>query len=414
MTISSFRKLLAPLSLGLLGAISALATGALSVLANSAAADELLLAGGGRLSGKLVNADQSPRTTYVVQLASGGTLTLARDQVRQVITESAPAAEYARLRHEQPDTVAGQWAIAEWCKEQKLTEVRRQHLARILELEPDHREARAALGYTKINGRWTTQAQHQTAMGKVLYKGTYWYPQAIEIMENRERAEKAKMLWFTNLKRWRDQIDSDKGAAAAAAITAIADPAALWALKENLANEPNEDVRLLYVKALARIGTGDAQVLLAERSLQDPSEEVRLTALDYLDDEPRYSLISLYIQGLRSGDNQVVNRSAVALSRFKDQRAIAPLIEALVTTHKYKVTTGNSSPGGISAANGSMGSGLSMGQSTKVMTRMEQNQAVLETLVVLTGGQNFRYDIEAWKSWYAGRKKNNLLDVRRS
>jgi len=398
--------LLAPLSLGMLGALWA--------LANSAAADEFLLAGGGRLSGKVVNADQTPRTTYIVQLASGGTLTLAKDQVRQVVAESAAGAEYARLRHEQPDTAAGQWAIAEWCKEQKLTDVRKQHLARILELEPDHRDARAALGYTKISGRWTTQAQHQTAMGKVLYKGTYWYPQAIEIMENRERAEKAKMLWFTNLKRWRDQIDSDKSAAASAAITAITDPAAIWALKEYLANEQNVDVRLLYVKALARIGTGDAQVLLAERSLQDPSEEVRLTALDYLDDEPRYGLTTLYIQGLRSGDNQVVNRSAVALSRFKDPRAIAPLIEALVTVHKYKVTTGNSSPGGISAANGNGGTGLNMGQSTHLVTQNEQNQAVLETLVVLTGGQNFRYDVQAWKSWYAGRKKNNLLDVRRS
>ena len=381
---------------------------------STAYGDELLLSGGGRLTGKVVNADQTPRTNYVVQLASGGTLTLAKDQVRQVIAESAADAEYARLRHEQPDTAAGQWKLAEWCKEQKLTEVRKQHLARILELEPDHREARAALGYTRIQGRWTTTAQHQTAMGKVLYKGEYHYPQAIEIMENRDRADKAKKLWQVNLKRWREQLEGDKGQAAQAAIVAIDDPAAIWALRENMQSEQNEDVRLLYVKALATIGNGDAKVLLAERSLQDPSEEVRLTALDHLDDQPRYSLISLYIQGLRSGDNAIVNRSAVALSRFKDPRSIAPLIEALVTTHKYKVTTGNSNPGGLSATNGSMGSGLSMGQSTHVITKVEQNQAVLETLVTLVGGQNFQYDIQAWKLWFAGRKKNNLLDVRRS
>jgi len=381
----------------------------------TARGDELVLAGGGRLTGKLVNADQTPRTNYIVQLASGATLTLAKDQVQKVIAESAADAEYAALRHQQSDTAAGQWALAEWCKEHKLTDQRKQHLARIIELEPDHREARAALGYSKIAGRWTTTAQHQEAMGKVLYKGVYHYPQAIEIMESRERAEKDKAMWFANLKRWRSQLGSDKGAAAAAAITAINDPAAIWALKDYLATEQNEEVRVLYVKALTTIGNADAQVLLAERSLQDPAEEVRLTALDYLEHHPRYSLTSLYIQGLRSADNAVVNRSAIALSRFKDPRAIAPLIEALVTTHKYKVTTGNSNPGAINAGNGPMGSGLSMGQSTHIVTQVEQNEAVLETLVAMAGAsQNFRYDMQAWKSWYAGRKKNKLLDLRRS
>ena len=28
--------------------------------------------------------------------------------------------------------------------------------------------------------------------------------------------------------------------------------------------------------------------------------------------------------------------------------------------------------------------------------------------------KEFGYNVEAWRSWYAGQKKNNLLDVRRS
>jgi hypothetical protein len=386
-----------------------------ATLPSTARGDELQLAGGGRLTGKIVNADQTPRTNYVVQLASGATLTLGKDQVRKVVAESTAEAEYAALRHQQPDTAAGHWALAEWCKEHKLTDQRKRHLARVIELEPEHREARTALGYNKIAGRWTTTAEHQEAMGKVPYKGGYQYRQAIEIMENRERADKAKATWFATLKRWREQLGSDRGAAASASITAINDPAAIWAIKDFLATEQNEEVRVLYVKALSTIGNADAHMLLAELSLKDDSEEVRLSALDYLEKHPRYSLTSAYIQGLRSKDNRVVNRSAIALSRFKDPRAIAPLIEALVTIHQYKVTTGNSNPGGISAANGSMGSGLSMGQSTHVITEQHRNQAVLDTLMILSGAsQNFQYDVQAWKSWFAGRKKNNLLDVRRS
>lgn len=379
-----------------------------------AAADDFLLAGGGRLSGQLANVDETPRTKYEIRLASGGVVTLAAEQVASVVRRTPEQIEYDKLRHEKPDTAEGHFELAEWCRDKKLAEERKTHLERAIELEPDHVKARAALGYNRIQGQWRTRAEHLSALGKVQYKGQWRYPQEVEIMEAKAKADLAKSTWYANLKRWRSWFGTPKQAEAIAALEGLTDPAAVPALKEYLDKEQDEDVRKYYVRGLAHIGSVPADLLLADRSLNDPSQEIRLTCLDYLDDVPQAMLVDYYIQQLRSTDNAVVNRAAVALSRFKDPRSISPLIEALVTTHKFAVTTGNSG-GSLSAAQGTGGSGISMGSSTRIVTQKLENPGVLDALVTtLEGKVNYRYDLAAWKNWYAGQKKMRLLDVRRS
>lgn len=385
---------------------------ALALPLSAARADVFLLPGGGRLEGALANGSQSPRTTYVVKLSGGATVTLGADQVEKVIARSAAELEYDRLRHDYPDTDAGQFALAEWCKDNKLVDLQKEHLRRVVELEPNHVKARALLGYNRIGGQWRTTTEHQTALGKVMYKGQWHYPQEIEIIENKSAAEKARREWFGNIDRWRKQLMTDKAEGAKASILAIADPAAVVALSDALGKEPSEDVRRLYVEALGKIGTPDAVGILLERSLNDPADEVRYTCLDQLTGKPPQVLMTYYIQNLRSPLNDVVNRAASALQKFGDERAIMPLIDALVTTHKFKITTG--SGGGMSATNSNMGSGLSMGTSTQTVTKLFENPDVLNTLVRLVPGVNYRYEVADWKQWYSGRKKNQMLDVRRN
>lgn len=379
----------------------------------AARGEVFLLAGGGRLEGELVNREQTPRSTYVIGLADGTTVTLSTEQVESVAARSVDESEYDRVRHDFPDTEAGQYALAEWCREHKLPGLQREHLRRVIELDPNHVKARSQLGYNRIGGQWRTTTEHQTAMGKVQYKGQWHYPQEIEILEAKQRADKARREWYAALDRLRKQLATERAAAAQTAITEIADPAAVAALNEALEKEPSEDVRRLYVQALAKIGTADAVALLTNRSLNDPAEEVRLTCLDLLEKQPRHAVVTFYIQNLRNPDNEALNRAAAALRRFPDPRAVPSLIDSLVTKHKFKVTTGNAG-GGLSATNGSLGSGLSMGSSTMILTQEMKNATVLDTLVRLAAGPNYLYDVAAWKQWYAGRKKNQLLDVRRN
>lgn len=377
-------------------------------------ADIFLLSDGGRIDGQWLNADEKPQTKYQIRAANGATVTLEKDAVKQVVKQSPAEIEYEALRHQHPDTVAGHWALAQWCQEQRLTDRRKLHLERILELDPNHREARSILGYAKLGGQWRTREQHLSSMGKVQHKGEWMYPQEIEILERKAEQTKQRLEWTANLKRWRDWLNGDKEGNATANITSIRDPAALPAIIQLLEDEKIPAVRVLYARALASIGGYEAQLILAEMSLYDLDDNVRAICLESLTDRPQPAIANYYIQQLQSKDNAAINRAAYALSRFKEPRAVGPLIDSLITRHKFAVTTGNSG-GGLSATNSSAGSGLSMGSSTKIIQQDLQNQDVLNTLLTLVNGEvNYQFNVEAWRQWFAGRKKSQFADARRS
>jgi hypothetical protein len=148
-------------------------------------------------------------------------------------------------------------------------------------------------------------------------------------------------------------------------------------------------------------------------------EEVRLTCLDRLQTKKRPEVIAYYVGKLRDKDNRIVNLAAIGLRRMRDPSAIGPLIDAVVTVHKFKIVK----PGGEGATSASFGSGpggkpggtgLSAGGGPTIINQPIPNQAVLDALVALTG-QNFNFDAQAWKYWYAAQKKPpEPLDARRN
>ena len=99
------------------------------------------------------------------------------------------------------------------------------------------------------------------------------------------------------------------------------------------------------LEALSKIESPTAARALAVDAIEDQLEEVRLTALEHLQKKKQNpEIVSYFISRLRDKDNRKVNRAGVALGYMKDQSAIRPLIDALVTTHEFKVTTGNGNP----------------------------------------------------------------------
>jgi hypothetical protein len=92
-----------------------------------------------------------------------------------------------------------------------------------------------------------------------------------------------------------------------------------------------------------------------------------------------------------------------------DRSAIGPLIDALITVHKFKIVTSNSGGPGSTTTTfgkgpGMGGGGMTMGQGPTYFKRDMQNQAVLDTLAVLTG-VNYGFDKRAWKNWYASQRQ---------
>lgn len=394
----------------------------LSAVAQTAPAEVFVLTGGGRVTGELLNRNESPRRQYVIQVADGSKLTLDADQVESIPRQRANEAEYERIRPTYADTAAAQWELAQWCREHKLSAQREVHLRRIIELDPNHAEAHRGLGHSQVDGRWTSREDAMIQRGYVKYKGQWKLPQEIELIEGKRKLEGSQQEWFQKLKRWRGWIGSDREEEACQNIRSIDDPVAVKALAIALRDDEAPPARLLYIEALAKIDTPEAAQAMAIASLSDPVPEVRLTCLDHLQKKRRPEVIVYYVGKLtaKKSTNDMINMAGLALGRMKDPSAVGPLIEALVTTHKFKVvkpggdgatsSTFGTGPGGSGAPGGG---GMSAGGGPTYVSQTFPNQAVLDALVAITG-QNFNFDKQAWKFWYAAQKRPpDALDGRR-
>lgn len=376
-------------------------------------AEVFVLTGGGQVTGTLLNPQESPRQKYLIQ-TDNGRITLESSQVEKVLNPSAAEREYEHLAPTFPDTVEGQWKLAEWCQEHKLAAQRRTHLERIVELDPDHAKARASLGYVKAEGKWQTQKELQESRGLVRYGDKWLTPQEVEIQKKREKSTLAQKDWNLKIRRWQDWLGTDRDAAARDNFLAITDPLAVWGLGKALQTDTRLRPRQLYAEVLAKIGTTEAIQTLTLAAVADDVEEIRLTCIDKLKVKKAPEVIAFFVSNLRHSDNAIVNRAAVALRLMNDSSAIRPLIDALVTTHKQVLNPG-ANPGSMSATFGKgVGGGLSMGGSPKVVKYEVRNQAVLEALLSLANGVNFDYDVRAWHTWYARHKPAEAVVSRRN
>jgi hypothetical protein len=122
-----------------------------------------------------------------------------------------------------------------------------------------------------------------------------------------------------------------------------------------------------------------------------------------------------YVQALKHKNNKVVNLAGEALGRIGDPGAISPLIDALVTTHKYQIQPGSGSGGtAIGATFGSGGGGLSLGgNKPKIVQKDEENPSVHQALVKLSGKQNFEFDEQAWRAWFVDLQMRQRVNMRR-
>ncbi len=396
-------------------AVALWAAGLWAAACPAADAEVFQLANGGRIEGEWLNRDDPHPQQYQIQLTSGGKVTLDAAQVKEVVKLSPDEAEYARVRGQYPDTAAGQWELAEWCRQHRLETQRKTHLQRVIELDPNNAQAHHALHQSLIDGQWQTHQETMDKEGRRLYRGRWLTPQEIEVAEEKRKVELAEKEWQWKLKMWRNWLGKKRDQEARHNIAAITDPMAVTALGKGLKNDGDVAVRLMYVEVLSKIDAPTARKVLANASMQDDEDEVRLSSLECLAKMKHDDLVPGYLSYLHSKNNVLVNRAGVALSYMKDPTSIRPLIDALVTVHSYKVTTGNPG-GGMSStfgkgpggqiAPGIGGPGLSAGSSTKIYKVPKQNQGVLDALVALTK-QNYGFDVAAWRAWYNAQKHSD-------
>ncbi len=300
-----------------------------------AQADIYVLANDGQVRGELNNTDESPRQKYVILTPEGVTVTLDRGQVKQIIPQSAAEIEFEKIRPTFADTAEDQWKLAEWCRENSLTSQRQDVLEHVIELNPDMRQARLALGYQQVDGHWMQKEQIMQQRGYVRYKGEWRLPQEVELIERRQKEDAAERQWFGTLKRWRMLAGRIRPCRSSPRFAAC-DPRSARRAGAAASIAPfgaRSSVRMLYVQALAAVGTPAAMRTLVDHSLDDGDEEIRLACLDRIVGQPTPEIVAAYVAALKSDSNVRINRAARALGRLGDKSAVGPLIDSLVTTH---------------------------------------------------------------------------------
>jgi hypothetical protein len=376
--------------------------------------DTIELANGGRIEGRVTDAP-SDRNMHVIELTAGGRLTLPRSQVARIDSTSEAEREYTELARTSPDTVDAHWKLAEWCRAHKLRDLSQQHLARILELEPNHGEARSLLGFRNQGGQWMTRDELMAARGLVKYDGKYVTRQHIELSEREREIDVSQANWKKRLEQLRRALmdrRADKSEQALAEVRAIRDPMAAAPLVALIRQENDRELKRLWIEAAAELDNQLVLDTLVQLSLEDPDEELRFQCLDFVIRSGKSGIVTPYIRALKSRDNAIINRAGAAIGQIGDREAIGPLIDALVTKHKYRETTGNSAD--QHAYTFTDGGGFSFGSAPPKIKNVDvRNPEVLGALVKLAGGVSFDYDQDQWRTWLAAQAKLNAVDVRR-
>lgn len=376
-------------------------------------ADVVQLRGGGQIEGHVARVESAKVPYAVVQPDPKLKVAIPESQINRV-AEAASLDEYRRRAAATPADAEQQYELARWCKQQQLHAQHRHHLQRAIAIDPDHARARASLGFVSHDGKWVRATELQKSRGLISVGGKYRLPAEVLISQMQRETDAKAKTWARDIDRLKKQIarGGDRGADAWAALAAIDDPTAAWAIGKDLTEGTKQprDLRMFWIGKLAQFANPPALEALVRVGLSDSDSVVREKALETLQQVAPATAIANYLPMLRSNDNAVVRRAAEALSYFPDPELALPLIDALVTEHKTVIPADQSTNVGFSG-NGS--GGLSTGGKAKTIVKRLENPPVLSLLRQLEPEVNFGYDQLSWRRYYAAKLSSYRGDIRR-
>ncbi len=378
-------------------------------------------AGGGHLAGSIKKSAVPDGSSTEIVLPDGGLLVVSPEIIKNPSVQSDAEREYFSVIPFKPDSVKSHLESATWCKERGLTGPASKHYARILELDPENEATHRLLGHVKENGIWMSAKDRLESRGLVRFGGQVMSLQQKELEEKRSEVKKTVLALKKDIRKFYSGIKNGNSEAEEA-LKKIQDPYALAILTDLLQNEESPEIRRLLAQVMGGIGTPAALIDLGTIALQDVNADVRLTALEQIKKKTIAvpGAIEYFKRGLLSPNNEMVNRAGEALGFLDATSAIPNLINALLTSHQFTVTTGSNQTG-ASFTNGRL-SGFSPGNNArqKVITKTFNNEKVLNALrkvVEIAYPMNpvdFQYDILRWRTWYQSHQKTELFQPRRS
>ena len=361
---------------------ASLAAIALVLHAQGARGETFLLRSGGRIEAQQLNPGRGPTEPYLLKTDLGLKLSLVPAQVSRVVIRSDVQKQYDAEVLAAPNTADGHWQLAEWCKEAGLVTERKAHLQKVVDLDPEHERARAALGFGRVGDRWMTMDDVMLSLGYVRAGGVWKTPQQLELEVAARENELATKKLRRDILIWIDQLDGSRRESALTNLRSLRDPRAGPTLTEllNDTNRPRE-VRMLALDMLGRLPPGLGAKAVLKLAMDEKDEDIRDRCLDEVVRMKDSGVASLFIGLLKNKDNKRVNRAATCLARLEDPDSTLPLIEALVTTHEYMVMPSNG--GGLSF---NSAGGFSAGGKPQKIKKDHENVSVLSALTTLHPG----------------------------
>jgi hypothetical protein len=204
------------------------------LLAAPGAADEVLLVGGGRVSGVIVE-----RTAREVVVEAGpGRVAVAMSRVVSIVEGRSLLQELQeRADRIAPDDSRAWAELARWAEDHDLLTQSQEMWHRVVRLDPSHPEANAALGRVQLNGAWMDADDAYRARGLVRYEDRWVTPgeretlvrqQAFEETAARARQEAEWRVREAEARAREAEARAEEAEAAAAASEAPAEGIPLW------------------------------------------------------------------------------------------------------------------------------------------------------------------------------------------
>jgi hypothetical protein len=209
----------------------------------------------------------------------------------------------------------------------------------------------------------------------------------------------------------------DQSRSARAELLRIEDPDALPALTRYLASSPLEEARLLFVMIARGIPGAKPVYYLVALSLYDPSPQVREAARQAIGSDRADFARPLYIEALKTRDQQLVSLAAKGIAEIGDPHrdAVPYLIEAMTFRSAQAVELSPSTVFVLlcPSCSESRAAVLTYHLVEKrpqnlPMAVKDRNLAVMDTLSKITD-QKLGYNRDEWRRWWANEKKNRDL-----
>jgi len=326
---------------------------------------------------------------------------------------------------------AAHFLLAVWCRRHGLADEMNAELKSVLEIEPDHRAARAALGYEMVGEKWVAGTEILEAKGFVRRDGR-WVLEAEAAYEEMLKARKKALT--EKEEKASDLIlkAADENARVAKYARAALDGLAWDSLRIPLfraLGHKDPAVRAFAASELGRLEELEAVRPLLRTAILDTKEPVRQAATASLKSLGQPDVIYPLIRALASGHPQIRANAAAAIGDFGDIVGVEYLVRRL------SMNWGPTGRNNISVMNqvsyirdfdveiaqraqigdpivGILREGVILDAQVFGVARTVdtiERRIIYGSLRKLTG-QDFGYDRDAWREWWKRNRASHRFD----